>query len=87
MGKGDTPRPTDKEKYDANFERIFGEHRLKTWEDAPRVGEGSGADGGSGNKLSEEPVGRTDPETTESVESPTFNHERLKDISAADFYA
>ena len=28
-GKGDTPRPCDQKKYDAEYERIFGEHRLE----------------------------------------------------------
>lgn len=31
MSKGDTPRPTNKEKFDESFERIFGRKELKTW--------------------------------------------------------
>lgn len=68
MSKGDTPRPMDKEKYDAGFERTFGERPLKTWEDAPRVGGGSGPDGGSGDELPKEPDGQTDPPAPEVVE-------------------
>ncbi len=39
MSKGDTPRPQNKEKYDAEFERVFGERPLKLWEDAPKYEE------------------------------------------------
>lgn len=31
MGKGDNYRPVDKEKFDANFERVFGKRQIKTW--------------------------------------------------------
>jgi len=32
MSKGDTPRPTNKEKYDEQFESIFGRKEIKTWD-------------------------------------------------------
>lgn len=35
MSKGDTPRPVDKEKYDDNYRRVFGDKPLKLWRDAP----------------------------------------------------
>jgi hypothetical protein len=35
MGKGDTPRPVDKEKYDDNYRRVFGDKPLNVWKDAP----------------------------------------------------
>lgn len=35
MGKGDTPRPVDKEKYDESYKRVFGEKPLNVWRDAP----------------------------------------------------
>ncbi len=28
-GKGDTPRPVDKKKYDENYDRIFGKKKVK----------------------------------------------------------
>jgi hypothetical protein len=31
MSKGDTPRPTNKEKYNESFEHIFGRKEIKTW--------------------------------------------------------
>jgi hypothetical protein len=31
MSKGDETRPHDKERFDENFERIFGPRPLKTW--------------------------------------------------------
>ena len=39
MSKGDTPRPQNKGKYDAEFERVFGERPLKLWKDAPKYEE------------------------------------------------
>lgn len=68
MGKGDTPRPTDKEKYDANYERVFGKGPLKTDWDPPKVGQRSGSDGRESNGLPKEPDGRSDPGTSETVE-------------------
>ena len=32
MSKGDDYRPVDKPRYDANFDRIFGEHILPNWQ-------------------------------------------------------
>ena len=76
MSKGDTPRPVDKEKYDANYERVFGKREVKTWTDAPRVAEGSGADGRSGDELLEEPDERPSPEAPETVEGTESNPAR-----------
>jgi len=32
MGKGSNARPVDKERYDHNFERVFGAKPLNNWE-------------------------------------------------------
>ncbi len=68
MSKGDTPRPMDKEAYDANFERVFGEHKIKTWTDAPRFAEEGGESCGEGTELPKEPNGQCNPKPPESVE-------------------
>ncbi|KKN68065.1 hypothetical protein LCGC14_0455190 [marine sediment metagenome] len=54
MGKGDRPRPVDKEKYDANFEQVFGG--------------GDKEDGGQSGGVPKEPSGRTDSEAPVVVE-------------------
>ncbi len=64
MGKGDTPRQVNKEKYDANFERVFGKREIKTWNP-----EGDRPASGQDACLSEEPNGRTDPEAKDLVEA------------------
>lgn len=53
MGKGDSPRPMNKKVYDANYERAFGKHKIKVWENAPKITEGSGDDGRQGDELFE----------------------------------
>ncbi len=68
MSKGDTPRPVNKKKYDANYERVFGKRAIKTWTDAPGVGKRTGADSGSDNKLPEASGRQSDPKTTEIME-------------------
>ena len=69
MGKGDTPRPTNKRRYDEGFNRVFGPKKLNVWEDPPRVGDDDQPDGGQAVKVPEESGGRADPETTGDVEA------------------
>lgn len=61
MGKGDTPRPVDKGKYDVNYERVFGKRPIKTWTDPPRLAEGGGTGSESDNELPKKPDGQPDP--------------------------
>lgn len=42
MGKGDWRRPMDKEKFDQNFDAIFGKRELKLWNPEELVDEESG---------------------------------------------
>lgn len=37
MGKGSTPRPVDKAKYNDNFDKIFGEKNPKDFQKGNRV--------------------------------------------------
>ena len=68
MGKGDTPRPVDKEKYDDNYKRVFGEKPLNVWEDAP----GREPEAGQGDRppdgVSEEAGGQVGSDNHEAVE-------------------
>lgn len=68
MGKGDTPRPMDKEKFDSNYDRVFGNKPFKTWRNSPRFAKGSLVYGESGNELPEEPDRQENSETSEIVE-------------------
>lgn len=44
MGKGDTPRPVNKKRYDTNYDRVFGKRTIKTWTEAPNFAEGDGCE-------------------------------------------
>ena len=68
MGKGDTLRPVDKEKYDANFERVFGTRKPTVWENPPRFTDGGELISGTGDAVEQDDGGRTDPPASEKVE-------------------
>jgi len=68
MGKGDTPRPVDKEKYDASYKRVFGEKPLNIWEDAPGREPEDRPDDRPASGVQETTGGRADPETDEPME-------------------
>lgn len=53
MGKGDNYRPVDKEKFDANFERVFGKKKLNIWEGPPLKEESDGVQGDTGDRGSD----------------------------------
>jgi len=64
MGKGDTPRPVDKAKYDENYERVFGPRPIKTWTDAPRCGEEDRGDSEQTDGVPEGSRGSDHPSTS-----------------------
>lgn len=68
MGKGDTPRPVNKKVYDAEYERIFGKRKFKTWDDAPRFGEDDQPHGGQAAGVPEESGSQPDSETPGALE-------------------
>jgi len=41
VGKGDKPRPYDRDKFNENFDKIFGKKKAKQEEKKPRDMEGS----------------------------------------------
>jgi len=67
MGKGDTPRPMNKGKYDEGYERVFGKRAPKVWENPPRFGEGDRPVGGPNTGGDEGAGGHHDPETQRAV--------------------
>jgi len=76
MSKGSRPRPCNKEKFDAEYERIFGKKKLNVWKDPPDgiqgdAGNGTGdsADRGRADDVPEEPRRGPDPQTEELVAS------------------
>ena len=81
MSKGSRPRPCNKGKFDAEYERIFGKKRLNVWKDSPAEGEPDGiqgntgdgasdsADGGQAASVPEKPGGETDSQAEELVAS------------------
>ena len=68
MGKGDSPRPVDKKKYDANYERIFGEQYYNQWKDAPGCEPETGPSDRSSDEVNEVPRGQDSSDDHESVE-------------------
>jgi hypothetical protein len=70
MGKGDTTRPShvSKEKYDDNFEAVFGRKELPLWEDAPQVERGDRPDSGQADEVLEGPNGLLHQEAPDSME-------------------
>jgi hypothetical protein len=68
MGKGDTPRPVDKEKYDANYKRVFGEKPLNVWKDAPGCEPETGQGDRQPDVVPEESGGQVDQDNSEALE-------------------
>lgn len=68
MGKGDTPRPVDKKKYDANYRRVFGDKPLNVWRDAPGREPEAGQSDRQSDGVPEVPGGQVDSDNQEPVE-------------------
>lgn len=83
MSKGSRPRPCNKKKFDAEYERVFGKQKLNVWTDAPPkeeqpdeiqgdTGDGTRdqSDSGRLTDVLEEPGGFFDTQATGPVEPP-----------------
>ncbi len=68
MGKGDTLRPVNKEKYDASFDRVFGVRGPKVWKNPPRYTDRGELISGSGDAVEQDDGGPPDPPAPEEVE-------------------
>lgn len=84
MSKGSRPRPCNKQRFDSEYERIFGKRKLNVWEEPPDgiqgdPGDGAcdQADGGQDSSVPVEPApGGADPEATELVASSRLGTRR-----------
>ena len=91
MSKGDNRRPSSipKEEYDENFESIFGKKKLNIWEDKDdelTTGDGNHSCGGENPGVSEEPVGRPDPEAVPPTKGETSCAETRQIVSDDKHY-
>ncbi len=82
MSKGSRPRPCNKQRFDENYNRVFGSKKLNVWRDAPPKGDSDGIQGSAGDGtrdradsrrvtgMSQEPGGASDSQAAEPVASP-----------------